>query len=156
KTNIRDWKDIAPRAGFTYNVGGRNDLVIRGGSGIYYASPVSNVTYSPKVYSNLITASFANDGRADFITNPTNGVASSQFFNARAKAPLRSTGVIVDDFKSAYTWQSSIGCQKQTNAVTGIDVDLTHFDEYRDTRTFDPNLFFDPATGYNKNPSSAG
>ena len=37
--------------------------------------------------------------------------------------------------------------------MTGIDVDLTHFNEYRDTRTFDPNLFFDPATGYNKNPS---
>jgi hypothetical protein len=40
------------------------------------------------------------------------------------------------------------------NSVTGIDVDLTHFNEYRDTRTFDPNLTFDPATGYNKNPST--
>ena len=53
KTDIRDWKDIAPRVGFTYNVGGNNDFVIRGGTGLYFASPVSNVTYSPKVYSNL-------------------------------------------------------------------------------------------------------
>ena len=74
-------KDVAPRVGFTYNVGGNNDLVIRGGSGLYFASPVSNVTYSPKVYSNLVTASFANDGRADFITNPTNGVTAEQFFS---------------------------------------------------------------------------
>ena len=59
QTDIRDWKDVAPRIGVTYNVGGRNDLVIRGGSGLYYASPVSNVTYSPKVYSNLITATYA-------------------------------------------------------------------------------------------------
>ncbi len=154
KTDIRDWKDVAPRVGVTYNVGGRNDLVIRGGSGIYYASPVSNVTYSPKVYSNLITASFANDGRADFITNPTNGVTADQFFSGAAKAPVQSPRVIVDDFKSPYTWQSSIGFQKQINSVTGIDVDLTHFNEYRDTRTFDPNLFFDPVTLYNKNPSS--
>ena len=28
--------------------------------------------------------------------------------------------------------------------VTGFDVDLTHFNEYRDTRTFDPNLFVQP------------
>ena len=84
KTDIRDWKDFAPRVGFTYNVGGSNDLVIRGGTGIYFASPVSNVTYSPKVYSNLLTASFANDGRADFITNPTNGVTGDEFFSGRA------------------------------------------------------------------------
>jgi len=154
KTGIRDWTDVAPRVGFTYNVGGANDLVIRGGSGIYYASPVSNVTYSPKVYSNLLTASFANDARADFITNPTNGVTADQFFSGAVRPPVQSPRVIVDDFKSPYTWQSSIGFQKQINSVTGVDVDLTHFNEYRDTRTFDPNLFLDPATGYNKNPSA--
>jgi len=153
KTDIRDWTNFAPRVGFTYNVGAGNDLVIRGGSGIYYASPVSNVTYSPKVYSQLLTASFANDGRADFISNPTNGVTGDDFFSGAAKAPVQSPRVIVDDFKSPYTWQSSIGFQKQINSVTGIDVDLTHFNEYRDTRTFDPNLFFDPGTGYNRNPA---
>jgi hypothetical protein len=154
KTDIRDWKDVAPRVGFSYNIGGKNDFVIRGGSGLYYASPVSNVTYSPKVYSNLITATFPNDGRANFITNPTNGVTGDQFFSGAVKMPVQSPRVIEDGFKSPYTWQSSIGFQKQINAVTGIDVDLTHYNEYRDTRTFDPNLFFDPATGYNKNPSA--
>jgi hypothetical protein len=154
RTDIRDWKDFAPRAGFSYNVAGKNDLVIRGGSGIYYASPVSNVTYSPKVYSQLITASFANDGRANFITNPTNGVTADQIFSGAVRTPVQSPRVIVGDFKSPYTWQSSIGFQKQINTVTGLDVDLTHYNEYRDTRTFDPNLFFEPATGYNKNPSA--
>ncbi|MGH9140992.1 MAG: carboxypeptidase regulatory-like domain-containing protein [Vicinamibacterales bacterium] len=154
KTDIRDWADVAPRVGLTYNVGGSNDLVIRGGSGIYYASPVSNVTYSPKVYSNLLTASFPNDGRPNFITNPTNGVTAEQFFSGTVQAPVQSPRTIVDGFKSPYTWQSSIGFQKQINSVTGIDVDLTHFNEYRDTRTFDPNLFLDPVTGYNKNPSA--
>jgi hypothetical protein len=154
RTDIRDWKDVAPRAGFTYNVTRNNDFVVRGGTGLYFASPVSNVTYSPKVYSNLLTASFANDGRANFITNPTNGVTAEQFFSGAVKAPVQSPRVIVEDFKSPYTWQSSIGFQKQINAVTGVDVDLTHFNEYRDTRTFDPNLFFDPASGYNKNPAA--
>ncbi len=154
KTDIRDRKDIAPRVGFTWNVGGRNDLVIRGGSGLYFASPVSNVTYSPKVYSQLLTASFPNDGRANFISNPTNGATAADFFSGKLPAPVQSPRTIAGDFKTPYSWQSSIGFQKQLNSVTGIDVDLTHFNEYRDTRTFDPNLFYDPVTGYNRNPTT--
>jgi hypothetical protein len=149
KVGIRDWKDIAPRAGFSYNVGGKNDFVIRGGTGLYFASPVSNVTFSPGVYSNLITATFPNDGRANFITNPTNGVPGSAFLNGTAPLPAQSPRVIVEDFKNPYTWQSSIGFQKQLNAVTGIEADLTHYDEYRDTRSIDANLFYNAATGYN-------
>jgi carboxypeptidase family protein len=149
KTGIKDWRDVAPRAGFTYNVGGDNDLVIRGGTGVYFASPVSNVTFSPSVYSNLITATFPNDGRANFISKPTNGIPASAFLNGTVPLPAQSPRVIVDTFKNPYTWQSSIGFQKQLNAVTGIEADLTHYDEYRDTRSIDANLFFNPGTGYN-------
>jgi hypothetical protein len=149
KEGIRDWKDVAPRVGFTYNVGGRNDLVIRGGTGIYFASPVSNVTFSPSVYSNLITAAFQNDGRANFITDPTNGVPASAFLNGTAPLPAQSPRVIAPNFKNPYNWQSSIGFQKQLNDVTGIEADLTHYNEYRDTRSIDTNLAFNPATGYN-------
>jgi carboxypeptidase family protein len=165
KTDIRDWKNIAPRGGFTYNVGGGNELVIRGGSGIYFASPVSNVTFSPQFYSQLISATFVNDGRADFITNPTNGITAAQIFSGAVKTPAQTVRTIAPDFKSPYTWQSSIGFQKQINAVTGFDVDLTHWSEYRDVRTIDANLAYNPATGYNQsvgavpirpNPAYAG
>jgi carboxypeptidase family protein len=149
KTDIRDWKNIAPRAGFTYNVGGGNDLVIRGGSGLYFASPVSNVTFSPQFYSHLVAATFLADGRADFITNPTNGVTADQIFAGQVKTPAQTVRTIAPDFKAPYTWQSSIGFQKQINTVTGFDVDLTHWTEYRDTRTIDANLVYNPTTGYN-------
>jgi hypothetical protein len=149
KTGIRDWKDVAPRGGFTYNVGGRNDFVIRGGSGLYYASPVSNVTFSPGVYSNLITATFPNDERANFITNPTNGVPASAFLNGTAPLPAQSPRVIVDTFRIPYTWQSGIGFQKQLDGATGVEADLTYYREYRDTRSIDANLFYNAATGYN-------
>jgi hypothetical protein len=149
KSGIRDWKNIAPRGGFTYNVGGNNDLVIRGGSGLYFASPVSNVTFSPQFYSQLVSATFVNDGRADFITNPTNGITGEQIFSGAVKVPAQSVRTIAPDFKAPYTWQSSLGFQKQLDAVTGFDVDLTHWTEYRDTRTIDANLAYNPATGYN-------
>ena len=155
KKGIRDWKDAAPRAGFTYNLGGKNDFVVRGGTGLYYASPVSNVTFSPGVYSNLITATFPNDGRANFITNPTNSIPDSAFLNGSVPLPAQSPRVILESFRNPYTWQSSIGFQKQLNAVTGIEADLTHYNEYHDTRSIDPNLFYNPVTGYNA-PVSAG
>jgi hypothetical protein len=63
--------------------------------------------------------------------------------------------VILDTFRNPYTWQSSIGFQKQLNAVTGIEADLTHYNEYHDTRSIDANLFYNPATAYNA-PVSAG
>ncbi|MGH9139580.1 MAG: hypothetical protein ACRD2I_00405, partial [Vicinamibacterales bacterium] len=155
KSDIRDWTNIAPRAGFTYNVNGSNDLVIRGGSGLYFASPVSNVTFSPQFYSQLVSATFVNNGRADFITNPTNGVTAAQIFAGTVPTPAQTVRTIAPDFKSPYTWQSSIGFQKQINAVTGFDVDLTHWNEYRDTRTIDANLQYNPATGYNLANGSA-
>lgn len=151
KSGIRDWKDVAPRAGFTYNVGGKNDLVVRGGTGIYFASPVSNVTFSPQLYSQLVSAQFVFDGRSDFITNPTNGLTTSQIFSGNVKLPAQTVRSIATDFKSPYNWQSSIGFQKQINSVTGFDVDFTHWTEYRDTRTIDGNLIYNPATGYNLN-----
>jgi Carboxypeptidase regulatory-like domain len=155
KTDIRDWKNFAPRGGFTYNVGGGNDLVIRGGSGLYFASPVSNVTFSPQFYSHLVAATFVNDGRSDFITNPTNGVTADQIFAGQVRTPAQTVRTIAPDFKNPYTWQSSIGFQKQINSVTGFDVDLTHWTEYRDVRTIDANLAYNPATGYNLANGSA-
>jgi len=149
KSGIRDWLDFAPRAGFTYNVKGNNDLVIRGGTGIYFASPVSNVTFSPQLYSQLVSAQFPFDGRSDFITNPTNGITADDIFSGKVKVPAQTVRSIWTGFKSPYNWQSSIGFQKQINAVTGFDVDITHWTEYRDTRTTDGNLIYNPATGYN-------
>src|SRR5262249_34920480 len=95
-----------------------------------------------------ITATFPNDGRSNFISNPTNGVPPEDFLNGTAPLPAQSPRVIVGDFKNPYTWQSSIGFQKQLNRVTGIEADLTHYNEYRDTRSIDANLLYNPATGY--------
>ena len=90
KENIRDNGNVAPRVGFTYNVGGKNDLVVRGGTGLYYTTPVSNMTFSPQIYSQMVTAAFlppasglCPNGSA-FITNPACGVTT--FDQARAAA----------------------------------------------------------------------
>jgi hypothetical protein len=158
KDGIRDNRNVAPRGGFTYNVGGKNDLVVRGGTGLYFTTPVSNMTFSPQIYSQMVTASFLPpaSGRCPdgslWMTNPACGVTT--YAQAKAVAPAQSPRIISPDYKNPYTWQSSIGFQKQINQVTGFELDLTHFNEYRDTRTIDPNLFYNPATGYNQSPAA--
>jgi hypothetical protein len=151
KQGIRDNKDVSPRAGFVWNVGGSNDLVIRGGSGLYFAFPQTQYTYSPQLYSRMITASFSNDGKPGFITDPTRGVSS--YDQAKAAAPPQAGRIFSPEFRNPYTWQSSVGFQTQLNTVTAVEADLVHYNEYRDLRTVDPNLFFDPSTGYNRNPA---
>ena len=151
KKGMRDNLNIAPRGGFTWNVNGNNDLVIRGGTGLYFAYLQTQYTYSPQLYSRMITASFNNDGRPGFITDPTRGI--STYEQAKAAAPPQAARIITPNFRNPYTWQSSIGFQKQLNSVTGFEADLVHYNLYRDTRSIDPNLFYDPVTGYNKNPA---
>ncbi len=152
KRGIRDIGNIAPRFGFAYNVKGEGRLVIRGGSGLYYNTPVSNVTYSHQFYSNAVAASLLPTG-AGFIENPTRGVSPEDYLEGRVPIPVQAARVISPDFVMPYTWQSSIGFQQQFGPVMGLEADLTHWKWYNDTRTRDVNLFFDPATGYNKNPA---
>jgi len=54
------------------------------------------------------------------------------------------------------TWQNILGFQKELGPAMSVDADLTHWKAYNQGRQRDPNLFFDPVTGYNKNPSTAG
>ena len=153
KTGIRDINNVAPRAGFAYNVRGKNDLVIRGGSGLYYNTPVSNVTYSHQFFSQAVAAALLPDGRPGFIENPTRGVSADDYLLGRVPIPRQGARVIAPDFQMPYTWQSSIGFQKQLGPLMGIEADLVHWKWYHDTRTRDANLFYDPVTGYNRNPN---
>ncbi|HJU42370.1 MAG TPA: TonB-dependent receptor [Vicinamibacterales bacterium] len=156
KTGIRDVRNVAPRAGFAYNVGGKNQFVIRGGSGLYYNTPVSNVTYSHQFYSNAIAASFLPDGRPGFMQDPTRGRTADDYLSGRAPVPRQAARIISPDFKMPRTWQSSIGFQKQLGPAMSVDSDLVHWKWTNDTRTRDVNLFYDPATGYNRDPRTAG
>ena len=85
KDDIRDNNNIAPRVGFTYNVGGKNDLVIRGGTGLYFTTPVSNMTFSPQIYSQMVTAAFLPPASG----NCANGSRSSPIPHAASRRSTR-------------------------------------------------------------------
>ncbi|MEQ1756950.1 MAG: TonB-dependent receptor [Vicinamibacterales bacterium] len=152
KTGIRDLNNVAPRAGFAYNVGGDGDLVIRGGSGLYFNTPVSNVTYSHQYFNQAIAASLLPNGPG-FMENPTRGITADDYLSGKVPAPVQAPRVIASDYVMPYSWQSSLGFQKQLGAVMGFDADLTYVTEKNLVTARDPNLFYDPITGYNLDPA---
>lgn len=154
---LRDIMNIAPRGGFTWNVGGNGKLVIRGGSGLYFSIPDSNTTFSQQSFntSRILTNSFANDGQPGFLANPTRGVTPAQILAGAVPLPAQGPRVIAHDYKMPSTWQSSIGFQTQFGERWGFEADLTHWKGFNFARQRDPNLQFNPATGYNIAPTAA-
>ena len=153
KSGIMDFRAVAPRGGFAYDLGGKKDLVVRGGMGVFYNFTSSQANTEEQRYLLRKTTTFFNDGRPGFLANPTRNYSAEQIDAGLAPGPTRS---VAFDFKTPYTIQSSIGFQKQLGAVTGIDVDLTHTRNYHALRGRDINLFYNPATGYNVDPIVPG
>ena len=152
---LRDIGSVAPRAGFSWNVGGKGSLVIRGGSGLYYSIPDSNTTFSQQSFNGerILVNSFPNDGQPGFINDPTRGKTAQDFIDGRYPLPAQGPRVIAHDYQMPSTWQSIIGFQSEIGPQLGIESDFTYWKGYHFGRQRDPNLFFNPATGYNRNPN---
>jgi hypothetical protein len=152
---LRDINNIAPRAGFTWNINGNGRLVIRGGSGLYYSIPDSNTTFSQQSFNSerILVNSFPNDGRPGFIQDPTRGRTAQDFFSGLYPLPAQSPRVIAHDYQMPHTWQSILGFQTELRPGLGVEADFTHWKGYNFGNQRDPNLFFNPATGYNVNPA---
>ncbi len=153
--NLRDIGSVAPRAGFAWNIGANGSWVIRGGSGLYYSIPDSNTTFSIQSFNGerILVNSFPNDGRPGFLQDPTRGVTQADILAGKVPLPAQGPRVIAHDYQMPSTWQSIIGFQGQLGPQLGIEADLTHWKGYNFARQRDPNLFFNPATGYNRNPA---
>jgi hypothetical protein len=158
RTDMRDTNNISPRGGFTWNVTGNSDFVIRGGSGLYYSINDSNTTFSQQSFNGerILVNSFVNDGQPGFLQNPTRGRTGQDFLSGRFPLPPQAPRVIAHDYQMPYTWQSILGFQKQLGEAMSVEADLTHWRAFNQGNQRDPNLFFDPATGYNRNPTTAG
>ena len=146
KRDVTDNNNLSPRVGVAWNVNGRDDFVVHGGSGIYYGTVVSNVTFSQQSFGNrIIVNSFPNDGLPGWMQNPTRNFTLAQI---RSGATPQAPRVIAHDFQFPRTWQSSVGAQKRLGAGLLLDVDLLYWKEYHRSRGRDINLVADPATGY--------
>jgi hypothetical protein len=146
---IVDYGNIGPRAGFTWRATDDGNFIVRGGSGIYYNFTTSQTNTQSQFFHQLKTNTYLNDGRPGFLANYTRNYTQAQI--EAGNTPQKPV-VIAHDLSTPYAIQSAIGFQKQLGPVTGIEADLTHLNEYNALRGRDPNLFYNPATGYNLDP----
>ena len=155
-----DTNNVAPRVGFAYRLGERT--VLRGGTGLYYAVPLSVETYwmAHAVQNSVIQ--ITNDGRANFAADPLNGQPLPTLEQARPRfchvrnvpGCLRETvqELAVPEYTIdlARTWQTSVGAQRQIGNTMSVEVDYVYSQGRNEKDIIDNvNLTFDPATGAN-------
>ena len=153
-----DTNNVGPRVGFSFSQNDRT--VIRGGVGKYFASVITSY-YSYHV-SRTALITIPNDGRPDFATNPWNGPkptydAVKARFCTTALVPgcLRNdfpTGTAImygHGFTMPYSYQSSIGLQRQLGNTMAIEADYVYVGTRDMPRAVLVNLSYDPATGRN-------
>jgi hypothetical protein len=158
RTGIRDRNNFAPRVGFSWNLTGSGTFVVRGGSGIFYSGIGANPAFDMQLWNGqrVIFNSYANDGLPGFVADPTRGVTADDILAGRVPLAPQAVSVIDPAIRTPRMWQSMVGFQKQLSPITGLDVNLVYQRGYNEESVRDPNVFFDAATGWPKNPVTAG
>jgi hypothetical protein len=153
-----DTNNFGPRLGFTYSWNDRT--VFRGGFGKYFGT-IQNNHYGA-YYANTINIAIANDGRPDFASNPHNGPTPTfESLLARLCTPALAPGCVRHEYPTGgaafagpnlempYSWQSSIGFQRQVGATMAFEADYVYTGSRKRMTDMPINLTYNPATGAN-------
>ena len=153
-----DTDNVVPRVGFAYSVNERT--VIRGGVGKYYAWLINQVAHPIRFANVQRVLSALYDGRADFAVNPWNGplpraedleqvFCNVNFVPGCIRRALGQT-IVPPDAQSPYSWQTSIGVQRQVGDTVGVTLDYSFTGGRKERVTnYNVNLTFNEATGLN-------
>ena len=153
-----DKNNVGPRFGFAYSLNSRT--VIRGGAGKYFSELVNQVAHPIRFANSQRVLSALYDGRPDFAVNPWNGPLprvedlEQAFCNVRSVPGCirRALGQTIapPNAQYPYSYQASIGMQRQVGADMGITADYSFNGLRKDRVTgYNINLSFNPATGLN-------
>ena len=153
-----DSNNIVPRLGFAYSLNDRT--VIRGGAGKYYAWLINQVAHPIRFANTQRVLSALYDGRADFSVNPWGGPLPraedlEQAFcnvNFRPGCIRRALGQTIapPNAETPYSYQTSIGVQRQIGDGIGVTVDYSYNATRKDrVPGYNINLSFNPDTGLN-------
>jgi TonB dependent receptor len=139
---------FGPRVGFAYTLNPKT--VIRGGTGKYFADVSDQVSsWTERYGGGEVAAQIANDGRADFGGNPWNGKGTPTYAQALLIPGLRKSvsQLASPGLKVPYSYQSSIGLQRQFGSDIGMTADYVQNNSRGELVTRNLNVTFNPATG---------
>jgi len=153
-----DTNNVAPRVGFAFSA--TDATVVRGGFGKYFGD-VHNPHFT-KAFSQQLSPETPYDGRADFASNPWNGprptyeqVLSRLCSTANVPGCLRRElpfTIFGPNAEIPYSYQGSLGLQRQLGAVTSIEADYVFTGERSagwNATGHNVNLSYNPDTGAN-------
>jgi outer membrane receptor protein involved in Fe transport len=152
-----DKDNVQPRLGFAYSL--TNRTVLRGGFGKYYGETGFSQAHWTNLWSGQVHPTILNDGRPNFLVDPFNGPAPTyEEAKARQALPLQdprkffssiTTSFATPDMQVPYSYQSSIGVQRQIGNLMAIEADYVFTGSRHATVSTDINFAYNPATGYN-------
>ena len=147
RNDIRDLNNIAPRFSAAYDATGEGNLVIRGGTGLFYATVGGNPAFDQQLWNaqKVIFNSYPNDDLPGFLADPQRGATFDDIISGAVPLAPQSVNVIAHDAEMPYVWQSNLGFQMQVNEVVAFDSDLIYFKGYSEETQSDPNVFYDAA-----------
>ncbi len=154
-----DNNNLAPRLGFAWDVTGQQKTVIRGGAGLYFADMQANQFYNQQLFNGetSIQASLdAKPGAPINLAAPFGATTGVDFVSGKVVAATQAVQLIDPGIITPYTYQASIGFEQALGKDWDLQADFVNWRLYHEWIRIDQNLFFDPATGYNLNPSKAG
>jgi hypothetical protein len=142
-----DTNNVVPRLGFAFSLNDRT--VIRGGFGKYFAETTSNYALQTDAFTKLAVVEAVNDRRPDFAVNPFNGPTPTfeQAVRSGQRGDLQS--LFSPTAQVPYSYQSSIGVQRQLGDVIAVEADYVFIGARHDFFSQQINLAFNPATGVN-------
>ena len=150
-TRPLDRNNVAPRAGFTYDLRGDGRSVIRGGVGRYFDKVMLNLTSNERrsILGQFIGVTIVNP---DF-NNPLSGLT---FADYKAQKIPGGLTVLDNNYQTPVNDQVSIGLAQQIGRVYAFQIDYVHSKGYNEPMTPSINFFEDPVTHLPLSPARYG
>jgi hypothetical protein len=130
--------------------------VIRGGAGLFYADILANQTYDDTLFNGQTTISPAIQATAASpinLLNPFGSITGDQFLSGAVPISAQTIQPLAPNVHTPYSFQASGGFERQLGDSWTVSADFVHWRVYHDWERTDANLYYNPATGYAKNPS---
>jgi hypothetical protein len=150
---------FAPRLGFTWDLTGSRKTVIRGGAGRFYGDIQANQVIDQQIFNgeaSLQPSVQATASQPINLAAPFGSITGSQFLSGAVPISTQAVQVMAHNVHTPQSLQMSIGVERQFGQNWSMTADYVHWRVYNDWIRDDANLFYNPATGYNANPSVAG
>ncbi|MCU1258327.1 MAG: hypothetical protein JWO80_1212, partial [Bryobacterales bacterium] len=148
--------NFAPRVGFAYDIANNGRTVIRGGAGKYFADIQANQVIDQQIFNGQqsIQASVSRTSAANInLLSPFGSATAAQILSGAVVIPQQAVQILAHDAHTPFSLQASIGAEHQFGKDWTLSADFVHWRVYNDWIRTDANLVYNPATGFNVNPT---